>query len=87
MLVVIAPRGRGQNTYNVALTDVRVGQDTIDVSFLELRHGPSEGEMLCGVILVMPMPIALIAIPRSDLPVRFFRSRADVICERPVEVH
>ena len=86
MLVVIAPRGRGQNTYDVALTAVRATQDTIDVSFLELRHGPSQSEVLCAVITVMPIPIALIAIPQSDLPVRFFRARADVICENEVEV-
>ena len=86
MVVVIAPRGRGQNTYDVALTDVRAGHGTIDVSFLELRHGPGQSDLLCGVITIMPTPIALIAIPRSDLPVRFFRARADVICEDQVEV-
>ena len=86
MLGVIAPRGRGQKTYDVSLTAVRANQNTIDVSFLELRHGPSQSEVLCAVITVMPTPIALIVIPRSDLPVRFFRARADVICEKEVEV-
>ena len=86
MVVVIAPRGRGQDTYKVAVTDVSASQDTIVVTFLELRHGPSKGDLLCGVLTIVPTPIAMIAIPRSDLPIRFFRTRAEVNCEQPVEV-
>jgi len=86
MVVVIAPRERGQAAYDVTVTEVTQTQDSIDVSFLELRRGPSQGDMLCAVITVMPNPIALIAIPQSDLPVRFQRSRADVLCEPQVEV-
>ncbi|HKX99567.1 MAG TPA: hypothetical protein VJL86_07600 [Steroidobacteraceae bacterium] len=86
MLVVIAPRGRGQQTYDVAATAVAESSETIDVTFLELRYGKSTGHLLCGVILTVPQPAISILVPRSDKEVRFFRRRADVLCEEPVQV-
>src|SRR5918995_4278042 len=56
MLVVIAPRDRGQETYDVVVTAVIADGKSVDVSFLELRHGKSRGEVLCGVILTVPQP-------------------------------
>src|SRR5687767_11491728 len=44
MLIVIAPRGRGQETYDVVVTTVAASHDTLDVTFLELRHGKSTGD-------------------------------------------
>ncbi len=86
MLVVIAPRGRGQDTYDVVITAVTASQDSIEVSFLELRHGEARDGVLCGVLTAMPHPTLAILVSQSTKPVRFFRRRADVICEQPVEV-
>jgi hypothetical protein len=86
MLVLIAPRGSGQATYDVVVTAVTSSQGSIDVSFLELRHGEPKDGLLCGVILTMPTPTVAFLVSRSDGPVRFFRRRADVICERAFEV-
>jgi hypothetical protein len=87
MLVVIAPRDRGQETYDVVVTGVMASASTIDISFLELRHGEPRGGMLCGMVLVMPRPSVALLLSQSDLPVRLFRRRADVVCEEPTQVH
>jgi hypothetical protein len=83
---VIAPRDRGQATYDVVVTGVTAKPGTIDITFLELRHGEPKDGMLCGVTLVMPRPSVALLISRSDHPVRLFRQRADVICEDPTQV-
>jgi hypothetical protein len=86
MLVVIAPRSGGHLTYDVVVTGVAEGSETLDVTFLELRRGKSTGHVLCGVTLTVPQPAISILLPRSDKEVRFFRRRADVICEESVQV-
>ncbi len=70
----------------MAVTGITATNDTIDVTFLELRHGKSTGEVLCGVLLVVPTPAIAILAPQSDKRVQFFRRRADVICEEEVQV-
>jgi hypothetical protein len=86
MLIVIAPRESGQETYDVAVTAVATGQGITYVRFLELRHGPPRDGLMCGVILTVPQPAVAILVPRTELPVRFLRRRADVICENETEV-
>jgi hypothetical protein len=86
MLVIIAPRDPDQDTYDVGVTAVTASHGSIDVRFLELRHGESKDGVLCGVILTMPRPAIAILVAQSDKPVRFFRSRADVVCEHAMQV-
>jgi hypothetical protein len=87
MIIVIAPRGRGQETYDVAVTGVAERESTLDVTFLELRYGgPTTGEVLCGVLTTVPQPARAILVPQSPKRVQFFRRRADVICEKEVQV-
>ena len=86
MVIVIAPRGRGQETYDVAVNGIDATNVTIDVAFLELRHGEATGNMFCGVTLTVPQPAVAILLPQSDERVQFFRRRADVICEDAVQV-
>jgi hypothetical protein len=86
MLVILAPRGSGQETYDVVVTAVTASSVSIDVGFLELRHGEPRGGVLCGVILTVPQPAVAITVAQSDQPVRFFRRRADVICEQATQV-
>ena len=84
MLLLIAPRGRGQDTYDVVVHEVTEQDDGLDVNFIELRHGAPRDGLMCGVLLVMPTPAIALLVPQSSKPVRFYRRRAEVVCEEPV---
>jgi hypothetical protein len=86
MLVVIAPRDRGQDTYDVVIFDVVMVKSYVAVTFIELRYGESQGTLLCGIVTVAPQPSVALLVPQNPNPVRFFRKRADVLCEETVEV-
>jgi hypothetical protein len=87
MMLLIAPRGRGQDTYDVVVHELMEQDDGLDVNFIELRHGMPRDGLMCGVILTMPRPAIALLVPQSSKPVHFYRRRADVICEEPVLVN
>ena len=86
MLLLIAPRGRGQETYDVVVHTAGESDDAVWVKFIELRHGEPRDGLMCGVILIVPQPAVALLVPQSSKPVRFLRRRADVICEHDFEV-
>ena len=86
MLILIAPRARGQETYDVVIHTAEDSDDAMLVHFIELRHGTPRDGLMCGILLTAPQPAVALLVPQSSKPVRFLRRRADVICEHEVQV-
>jgi hypothetical protein len=81
-LVLIATGSRSQDLYDVEVYRVTEEGHSVHVYYRELRYGPSTGDKLCGVVMVMPRPTTAVLIPASDKQVEFRRSDPRVVsCE------